>query len=60
MTAEQHLERAEQLLEQAQQADAGYELPARLGVALEAVGHAVAAVAIELGVPHPNAPIAGG
>lgn len=56
MTAKGHLERAEQLLEQARNATEPGVTGEVTALALEAIGHGLAAIAIELGAPHTAGP----
>lgn len=52
MTPKDHLDRAEELLRQAREITGpGYQLDV-ISIAVEAVGHALSAIAIELGAPH--------
>lgn len=55
MTAAEHLARAEQLLTEADGKAGLWEASDVLALALNAIGHGLAAVAIELGAPHPAA-----
>lgn len=52
MTAEQHLAEAERLLNSADQVLDREWAPADSAMLLLAIGHGLAAVAVELGVPH--------
>lgn len=52
MTAAEHLARAEKLLAMARTGEANWSDSAGLEAVLEAQGHALVALAIELGVPH--------
>lgn len=56
MTVKEHLDRAEQLLEAAYTAGEEWEIIDVLSAALNAIGHALVALAIESGAPHPNTP----
>lgn len=56
MNAKDHLARADQLLEQADTNRRTWEPIEMLSAALEAIGHALAAIAIEAGAPHAAAP----
>lgn len=60
MTPSEHLAESERLLAMIGVYNAGWDSPAMLGLALTATGHALTALAAELGVPHPAAPAGGG
>lgn len=56
MTPQQHLDRAEELLDTAYNFDGDWSEAERIAAALVALGDVVFAVAVELGAPHPAAP----
>lgn len=59
MTPQQHVAYAEQLLDTLR-SDGAFVDPADvLALALDAIGHAIIALAVEVGVPHDTAPEAG-
>lgn len=58
MTAQEHLDTAERLLAQVTDHDTAIQRGEGLFLAVWAIGHALAALAIETGVPH--AAVAGG
>ncbi len=60
MTAAEHLAYADMLLASIKNSDQGWDTLELTGRALEAIGHGLAAIAIELGAPHAAAPSGGG
>lgn len=56
MTVSEHLDQAEQLLEAAYTKGDEWEVSEVVAAALTAIGHALVALAIESGAPHPNMP----
>lgn len=56
MNAKQHLARADRLLESADTNSRTWEPLEKVAAALEAIGHALTAIAIEAGAPHTPAP----
>lgn len=51
MNAAQHLAKAQQILNDIDYGQETIEVESRIGLALEAIGHGLAALAIEMGVP---------
>lgn len=58
MTAAEHLDKAAKLLDDVSAANGADDQLSIVEMGLEAIGHALAAIAIELGVPRPVQPAA--